>query len=243
MKAIILAAGRGSRLGELTADRPKCLLELGKRTMLGWQIKMLTAAGVNAFAIVTGSCHDMVQAEVNTLAKAGVDARTLFNPFFGVADNLASCWLARGEMKGPFVLLNGDTLFEADIPRRLLAAPPADITLAVDRKAVYDADDMKVQVEGERRLVDVSKRLDPATVWGESIGMMRFSADGAAAFVAELDHIIHSPSGLKSFYLASIAALARRLMVTVQPISGLKWCEIDFPKDYDTARALTAHWD
>ncbi|MCB2108074.1 MAG: phosphocholine cytidylyltransferase family protein [Rhodobacteraceae bacterium] len=242
MKAIILSAGRGSRLGDLTVDRPKCLLQIAGRSLLSWQCEMLSAAGITSIVVVTGSCAEMVQAEIDALAKNGTKVRSLYNPFFGVADNLASCWLARGEMTEPFLLMNGDNLFEAAVPKKLLASSSAAITLAVDRKASYDGDDMKVQVENDRRLIDVSKRLDPATVWGESIGMMRFSADGAAAFMTELEHIIRSPSGLKSFYLASIAALAQRLEVTVEPISGMKWCEIDFPKDYDTAQKLAAAW-
>ena len=69
-----------------------------------------------------------------------VDSR--FNPFYGVADNLVSCWMARDAMSEDFVLINGDTLFEPAVLQRLLEAPPAPVTLAVDRKARYDADDM-----------------------------------------------------------------------------------------------------
>ena len=242
MKAIILSAGRGSRLGEHTADRPKCLLPLGSRTLLGWQIESLARVGVTEAVIVTGSLHDVVAREVAGYGGSPSRVRTLFNPFFAVSDNLASCWMARSEMNGPFMLINGDTVFEPAVAGKLLAAPDAPITLAVDRKATYDSDDMKVSV-AHGLLVDVSKRMDPAAVWGESIGMMRFQADGAEAFVQQLDVMIQTNTGLKSFYLAAIAELARRLHVSVAQITGTRWCEIDFPKDLAAASALCALWD
>jgi len=242
VKAIILSAGRGSRLGEHTANRPKCLLPLGSRTLLGWQIEGLARVGVRDVVVVTGSLNETVATEVATYAGGPSRVRTLFNPFFAVSDNLASCWMARNEMDGPFILINGDTVFEPTVAGKLLAAPVAPITLAVDRKLSYDSDDMKVAVSNGR-LVDVSKRMDPAAVWGESIGMIRFESDGARAFAAQLDAMIQTNTGLKSFYLVAIAELARRLHVGVAQITGSRWCEIDFPKDLAAATALCAVWD
>jgi choline kinase len=150
--------------------------------------------------------------------------------------------MARHDMGEPFILINGDTVFEASVAAKLLQAPDAPITLAVDRKAAYDSDDMKVAV-ANGRLVDVSKRLDPGSVWGESIGMIRFNQEGADAFVAQIDAMIRTNTGLKSFYLAAIAELARRMHVSVAQITGSRWCEIDFPKDLAAALAMCTSWD
>ncbi len=242
MKAIILSAGKGSRLGELTANRPKCLLQLGPRSLLGWQVHMLRAGGVISVVVVTGFETAQVEAEVKKLSQADLVMRTVLNPFYHLADNLSTCWMARTEMQDDFILLNGDTLIDEDIVRRLIAAPPAPITLTVDHKASYDDDDMKVRVDASGRVLNVSKKLDPAIVSAESIGMIRFRADGANAFVAELEDAIRTDTGLQAFYLASIAKLAQRLHVTTASIDGLKWCEVDFPKDYETAQNVTAAW-
>ena len=124
-KAIILSAGQGKRLSPLTDTRPKCLVELSGRTVLHWQLKHLAQAGITEAVVVTGFAADTVESEVAGLAIPGLTVRTLFNPFYALTDNLATCWLARGEMRGDFLLLNGDTLFEAPIAERLIAAPPA----------------------------------------------------------------------------------------------------------------------
>src|SRR4051812_14747493 len=92
-KAIILSAGKGSRLLPLTEDRPKCLIELSGRSLLEWQIDALKANGVGEIVVVTGFRDDLVDAVV----ARHPGTRTLFNPFYHVADNLGSVWLARAE--------------------------------------------------------------------------------------------------------------------------------------------------
>lgn len=242
MKAVILSAGKGSRLGPLTESNPKCLLKLGRRTLLGWQVEMLYRAGVSSVCVVSGFQTKQVEAEVQALSRPDLVMRTLLNPFYHIADNLATCWMARGEMQDDFILLNGDTLVDAEIVRRLVAAPPAPLTVTVDHKDSYDDDDMKVEI-AEGRVRNVSKKLDKSVVSAEAIGMIRFRADGAAAFVAELESAIRTDTGLQSFYLASVTKLAQRLHVTAASIKGLRWCEVDFPKDYETALKLTAAWE
>ena len=140
-KAIILSAGQGSRLLPMTEDLPKCLLDLAGRSMLEWQLRGLAAAGVHEAVVITGFRTELVEQTLERIAPAQMKVRTLFNPFYKVADNLASCWMARAELAGPSLILNGDTLFEPEIARRLLAAPRAPITVTIDRKPAYDDDD------------------------------------------------------------------------------------------------------
>jgi len=170
MKAIILSAGQGRRLMPLTESIPKCCLRLEGKSMLEWQIDTLAATGVEEVVVVTGFGHDAVENVIRRVR--GIPVRTLYNPFYSLSDNLGTCWLARGEMDAPFVLINGDTLFELAVIDRLLKGHrPYSITLASDRKARYDEDDMKIIADGDR-LLRVGKRLDLARVNGESIGMM-----------------------------------------------------------------------
>jgi choline kinase len=239
-RALILSAGQGKRLLPLTTARPKCLIELSGKTLLRWQLEGLHAAGVRDVAVVTGFKAEAVDAEVAALDIADMSVRTLFNPFFDVADNLASCWMAKDCFADDLLLLNGDTLFEPEIARRLVAAPASEITVTVDRKAEYDADDMKVLEEGGR-LMAIGKVITEYNA--ESIGFLRFSRAGGARFVAAIDAVIRSPGGLKRWYLSAIDEIAKASgVVTVQSIEGLEWGEMDFPADYETNQALTEAW-
>jgi choline kinase len=237
MKTIILSAGQGSRLLPLTEDRPKCLLNLGNNTILGVQLAALKAGGATEVVIVTGFRTAAVEKAAEEASEPGFNVRTLFNPFYNVADNLASCWMAREEMREPFLLLNGDTLFEPEIMKRLLQAPAAPITLTIDKKADYDSDDMKVQLAGTR-LLDVGKTLEPEDTHGESIGFSRFDKSGADAFVETLEQTMRTPNGLNWWYLKAIAVLAEKGQVETCSIEGQTWGEVDFLPDLEVAKEI-----
>lgn len=241
-KAIILGAGQGKRLLPLTAQRPKCLVPVAGRTMLARQVDALAQNGIAEAVVVTGFAADAVDAEIARLQRPGLALRSLLNPFFGVADNLASCFLARHEMTAPMLVLNGDTLFEAAVLERLLRQAKDPITVTIDRKAAYDADDMKVRDAGGR-LQDIGKTLDPATVTGESIGMLAFLGDGPRLFAEAVERAMHAPEGLRAWYLSVIARLAPTGVVGVASIEGLGWGEVDTPADLARVDALAARWD
>src|SRR5215470_13897328 len=237
MKAVILSAGQGSRLLPLTADRPKCLLPLGPKSLIEWQIDILSRCGVDEVVVVLGFRATLVEAVLAKLARPELRIRTLFNPFYNVADNLGSCWLARNEMAGDFLLLNGDTLFESAVVERLLDSPAAPITVTIDRKAAYDADDMKVHLEGTR-LLDIGKTLPRAITDGESIGLLLFRGAGPELFVEATERALRTAEGLKSFYLRVIDQLAKSHRVETATIEGLAWGEVDYPADLQRAEQL-----
>lgn len=238
-RAIILAAGQGKRLLPLTEARPKCLIELSGRTLLAWQLLRLQAAGVQEAVIVTGFRADAVEAEVAAL-KLDMPVRLAFNPFYTVSDNTASCWIVRREFDREVMVLNGDTLFGSGVAERLLAAPPAEITVTIDRKPAYDADDMKVLTDAGR-LVAIGKTIEAYDA--ESIGFLRFSVEGAAKFAAGVEKVLQTPEGLRRWYLSVIDELARGgVDVKVVSIEGLEWGEMDFPQDVENLNRLSAGW-
>jgi choline kinase len=240
VKVIILSAGQGKRLSPLTDDRPKCLVNLSGRSVLHWQLDHLRSVGVTEAVVVTGFNAESVDREIASLPLSGMSVRTLYNPFFSLTDNLATCWMARAEFKGDFLLLNGDTLFEPAIAEELITAPPADITVTIDRKASYDDDDMRVLTEGDK-LLAIGKTIDRFDA--ESIGFLRFSAAGAELFVRYVEAIMRQPEGLKRWYLSVIDQIARETgRVQVQAITGLGWAEMDFPTDLPRNLALTESW-
>lgn len=241
-KAIILAAGQGSRLLPHTQDLPKCLLDLAGRSMLEWQLRGLTAAGIREAVVVTGFRSDLVEDALARIAPPGMVVRTVFNPFYKVADNLASCWMVRAEFAGPALILNGDTLFEPDIARRLVDTGTGAITVTIDRKPAYDEDDMKV-VTADGRLRAIGKKLPAGDVNGESIGFLRFDRTGAAAFVAEIERTMRTREGTSLWYLSAIHRLAAQgTDVRVLSIEGLEWAELDFPADLVRCQALATGW-
>jgi choline kinase len=240
MKAIILSAGQGRRLMPLTEVTPKCCLRPGGVSILEWQITQLAVSGIDEVVVVTGFGHDAVEDVVDNIQ--GIKVRTLYNPFFRLSDNLGTCWVARAEMDSPFVLINGDTLFEAAVLQHLLTdADHYPVTLATDQKISYDSDDMKIWSERER-LCRVGKSLDLSHVNGESIGMMVFSRTGAEIFVRKVEELMRKGDGLMRWYLSAIDELAQSGIVGVSSIHGLSWCEVDDPVDLAHAEQVVKSW-
>ena len=239
-RAVILAAGKGSRLYPHTEDRPKCLLPLAGRTLLEWQLDALFAAGIVETTVVTGFHHRLVD---NVIAARGSDrgrVDTLFNPFYQVADNTGSVWIARERFDRDLLLLNGDTLVSAALVRTVMAGATAPITVTIDRKPDYDADDMKVATDGGR-LQRIGKQLTECDA--ESIGLLAFVGDGVCAFADEVQRVMETADGTRVWYLSVIDALAQRgVAIGTVSIEGHEWQEVDYPADLDVARALTERW-
>lgn len=242
MHAIILSAGRGSRLLPLTTDMPKCLLPVGLTSVLSMQLDTLFRCGIKSATVVTGFNAHLVNAEIDG-RQSGPDTETLYNPFFQVADNLASCWMARESMKQDFLLINGDTLFSPPLLEKVLSAPAKNITVTIDQKGHYDGDDMKVSLDGTY-LTAIGKTLLPQQTHGESIGMLRFMEDGPQIFRDELDRLMKLEEGTKSWFLSAIHGLAQSgQRIDTTNIKGSTWAELDTPEDYEICRELFGNSD
>ena len=240
MKAIILAAGQGSRLGHLTDNRPKCLIEFGGRTLLDWQLDTLASNGILDVVVVTGFRDEQIEAALER-RRGGPRVRTVYNPFYKVADNLGSLYVAREELAGDCLVWNGDTLVSTDLMRRVLANRQPGICVTIDRKDSYDSDDMKV-VEVGGRLKAIGKRLSEG-VNAESIGLLAFRGGGAERFREAIERAIRTPEGTTVWYLRVIHHIAQDSEVRVFDISGEEWGEVDFPEDVERAEVLVAGWD
>ena len=240
MRAILLSAGRGSRLLPLTADLPKCLLPIMSNTVLGLQLDTLLECGIDEITVVTGFNEDLVNAEISR-HQAQNRIHAFYNPFFQVADNLASCWMAREFMQDDFLVINGDTLFAPELLEAVLRAPAKNISVTIDQKEQYDGDDMKVTLDGEH-LRAIGKTLLAHQTHGESIGMLRFMQDGPKIFTDELERMMRLPDGTTNWYLSAIDQLAKSgQQIDTLNIKGTTWAELDTPDDYEHCLKLFAN--
>jgi L-glutamine-phosphate cytidylyltransferase len=242
VRVIILAAGQGKRLLPLTADVPKALLDIGGKTLIERQVEAFAANGLTDFVVVTGYGADKMEQTLALIAaRLNVTITTVFNPFYAVADNLASCWLLRNYMDRDFIQVNGDNVFRGDLVAKLLEPTMQAISVAINRKDAFDADDMKVMLDGAR-LTEVGKTLPVDTVDAEAIGFYIFRGEGAKHYVNELELAMRDSQGLKRWFPSAIGSLAKKVPVGVVEITGLRWSEVDFPVDLQQARLLVSGW-
>jgi choline kinase len=167
--------------------------------------------------------------------------RTVFNPFYKVAENVASCWMARHEMDRDFMLLNGDVVFEQAVAQDALRLARGSVTVTINRPAQYDEDDMKVELRGDR-VVAIGKDLSMERVGAESIGMMVFRGDGPRLFREELDATMRTQAGLRGWFTQVVHRMAGRDLVGWAAIDGLDWGEIDFHDDLAAMQSMVGRW-
>ena len=238
MKAIILSAGQGTRLLPMTATIPKCLLDIQGKTIIEWQIDELHKCGVDQITVVTGYGADKVE-DLLQRRYGPQRVQTHYSPDYATTDNLVSCWKVREQMTDDFILLNGDTLFEAAVVKSLLKSPASPVTVTVNHKDIYDADDMKVSMEGSR-LTKVGKDIPSGNIHGESIGMILFRDTGPAIFKSRLENAMADSKSIRRWYLSVIDEIAQEITVLTCSIKGLAWCEVDYPADLKQAVRVVA---
>ena len=229
MKAIILAAGKGTRLNGHDL-KPKCLFEVGGQTLLARQLDSLREAGINEIVIVLGFEADRIRRLYEHTASFVINER------FEETSSLYSLWLAREHLLDGFVVLNCDVLFHPQLLTRLLSSPLEDALLIdlVDKSNNHLGDEeMKIKLH-DGLVVDISKVMDPAEADGENVGVVKFSADGARRLIEEMDVLIDS-GGLREWAPRAFREFARRFPLHAISTADYPWIEIDFPEDYRRA--------
>lgn len=224
-QAVILAAGRGSRLGRITDATPKCLINVGGSTLLEHHTRVLRDLGINRICVVTGHGSDQVRAAL------GSTCDCLVNASFAETNSLYSLWLTRGCLSGGFMLLNCDVLAHPEVYRRVAQANGC--ALAYDSSSGTDPEHMKVQIVGGR-LRAMSKTLDQQYVCGENVGILKFDAEGARHLYREAHRFI--TTGVRSTWApAAVDRIAGQINVSCIDIADLPWVEIDFAEDHAEA--------
>jgi choline kinase len=236
MKALILAAGRGTRLQSIHGARPKCLVRYndGDYTILDQQIENLFAAGISEIGIVVGYEMEQILDHLQTRYPNALRRFSFFwNPHYAETNNIYSLWLARGWlMDDSFVCLNADVVFDARVLKTALNSR-RPITMIVDPE--WRDETMKVVVR-DHRVVKMSKAISREEFSGTYIGITAFSSTVTSRFFRKLDALIQS-GRVNDFFNTAVQQLADEgVHVNPSPTWGLPWAEIDDPGDLQFAR-------
>ncbi len=232
--AIILAAGVGSRLRPLTDRVPKCLVPLGRETILSRMVRLLAAHGVSELVVATGYLEGLVR---EALREAPVPVRFAHCPDYDTTQNVVSLHRALAHVTpGHHVVkLDGDVVFDGGLIARLLAET-GDAAALIDDAATPPAEAMKVTaVDG--RITRFGKELDPREARGESIGIERFAAGVVPRLTAAIAQAVGS--GRTDVYYEAVYndLIGEGLALRCVSTATLPWSEIDDADDLAHARA------
>jgi len=222
MVAIILAAGMGKRLYPLTKDVPKCLLEIGGRTIIESQIEVLKDCKINKIFVAVGYRGNQIKEKVK-------DAQFVFNPFFRFTNSIASLWFVLNKINEPddLIILNGDILLERPIIDEVIHSKIKQITMLMDDRVAYEKADFKLFVE-ESYVKKMGKTLERDEYSGEYAGVVRVPKSKYHAFKSAVQEMVYREEFDKWYELAiKLFGFTTKVIRT----KGRYWIEIDSKKD------------
>ena len=236
MIGVILAAGMAKRLRPLTDTKPKCLLEVGKRTLLERTVDAMRQAGIQEFLVVTGYRGEMIR-EFLTIHYPLSTIHYLDNIDYEHNNNIYSLWMACQKVRGcDFLLMDSDILCDPAAVVRI--AQEQTSALAVNRHELGE-EEMKVVVDADSRITEISKTCRPEDAMGESVGIEKITADYSEALARELDQMILQEGLIDIFYERAFERLIPQghTFKVVDTTHYFSY-ELDTPEDFLRAQEL-----
>jgi len=234
MKAVILAAGQGTRIRSVHGEHPKCLIEVDNATILDHQLEALYNAGITDVAMVVGYEKEQIMNHLRSRQLSqGQRVHFIENPAFAITNNIYSLWLALEWVRGDsFIVLNADVIFDADVLERSVQTN-APISMIVD--PLWRDETMKVIIHGDR-VIQMSKKIPREQFSGTYIGITLFSKDIQTRFFNKLTNIVSAGRVNEFFNVAVQELVDEGVQVGYTSTDGLAWAEIDDPTDLSFAQ-------
>ncbi|MGH9450307.1 MAG: aminotransferase class V-fold PLP-dependent enzyme [Terriglobia bacterium] len=236
ISAVVLAAGEGRSLYPLTRDRPKALLSIGGQPLLERLAGQLHHFGVPEMIVIAGYEAEKVRATLkNTQRSTRMKFNLVHNARYSMTNTLYSLSLAKnGWARGPILIIDGDLIMEDDVLARVIEAPQ-DAVLAVDSRRVMGREEVKVQLDGDQRVIAVGKDVVGGA---ESVGLSKFSGP-AAAEIFRLGADILADGHETEYYETAIGKLLDEgQQISSVDVQDCRWAEIDFLTDFEEALHL-----
>ena len=236
MIGVILAAGMAKRLRPLTDTKPKCLLEVGGRTLLERTVCAMQQAGISQFVVVTGYLSEMIR-DFLTTRFPQLDITFIHNADYEHNNNIFSLWLSMQVVRGKeFLLMDSDILCDPAAVVRIAREPES--ALALNRHECGE-EEIKVIVDADGRITEISKVCSIQDAIGESVGIEKMTADYSEAIYHELQQMIEQEGLIDVFYERAFERLIPQghTFRVVDTTSYFSY-ELDTPEDFERAQQL-----
>ncbi len=236
MIGVILAAGMAKRLRPLTDSKPKCLLEVGGRTLLERTLCAMQQAGISQFVVVTGYLSEMIRDFITTHFP-GLDVTFIHNADYEHNNNIFSLWLSMQVVRGKeFLLMDSDILCDPAAVLRIAQEPES--ALALNRHECGE-EEIKVIVDAAGHITEISKVCSIQDAIGESVGIEKMTADYSEAIYHELVQMIEHEGLIDVFYERAFERLIPQgHTFKVVDTTGYFSYELDTPEDFERAQQL-----
>ena len=236
MNALILAAGVSRRLYPLTKTTPKCLLDVGGKSIISYQLDALREQNITNVVIVIGYFREKIIQFLNK-NYSDFNFEFIINHHFFETNTAYSLYLCNKYLKSnvPLILMNGDVVYSKPLLEQIIKSSHKNV-LAVERKSC-GREEVKV-IEGKfKQIIAIGKELIQENALGEFIGVAKFSSEFSHVFSDSLDKLIIA-GGKSDYFEAAIQPLLSNYKIYYTDVSDLPCIEIDFIEDLEEAQEL-----
>lgn len=230
MKAVIVAAGKSTRLYPLTLDTPKPLLKINDSTIIENSMESLRKNGIQDIGVVVGYLKE----QFYKILKDKV--ALIYNPFYAFTNDMASLWCARDFVENSsFLYLHADLVYHPNILRNCLIRQ-GEIVLVVEEKRC-DQEDMKVRVK-DSLVVESGKDIPLDDAYGEWIGIAKFSEKGGELLFSEIDKILEEEKFNVYDTYAFTKLVKQGYEINISLTEDLPWLELDYIEEFEKAKEM-----
>lgn len=225
MRAVLLAAGMGTRISRYLSGKPKCTVDIGGITLIENTVQMLQSKGIKDIAIVLGYRGNVIRDILKDY-----DISFYENPFYDVTNSIASMWFARDFLKveDRYIIMNGDVFLEDKLLDEIVAETGSPVMFA-DGSRKEEADYKFKYENGILR--KYGKELTGDDITGEYIGLGSFDYRFISFFTEEMEAMI-SRQQHNVWWENIVYEISRDRDVYVRDIAGMFWAEVDYIEDY-----------
>ena len=246
MKAVFIAAGEGSRMGNLTTDTPKPLVDVNGKSILERQIRILNNKNINEILIITGPFAEKYKFE---------NVSYINDQKFNEHDQLGSLAAAIDHITDDVLIIFGDILFDESILKQV-CNNDSDVVIAVDmdwkkyenrnQNSISDADKVAINNKSIKRIFKTMNENDQKYSIGEFLGLIKLNHKGSQAFRRIFSKLLETHRGrfhdAESLNNAKVVdflqeMLEQRIDIKPEIIDG-EWCEIDTIQDLEIAKKI-----
>lgn len=232
MKALILAAGLGSRLRPITNEIPKSMVKVNDKPILFKQIDNLLENGVKDITVIAGYKSEVMIEAINNNYE-GIEI--IVNDSYDKTNNMYSAYIAMNKMSGSdFLLMNADVFYDSEVLTELLKDKYQN-AIVVEKNA-YNEENMKVSGK-DFKLNKISKQIEMEDAYGVSIDVYKFSKTGSEAFYSVVQDYIENKKELNQWTEVALDQVLRKVDFKACPLKG-KWIEIDNHDDLNQAMVI-----
>lgn len=226
MKALLLAAGKGTRISRYLNGKPKCTVEIAPGLpLIQYTVDLLKSKGITDIAIVTGYKKNVIE---DLLHDQGI--KFYYSPFFDITNSIVSAWFARDFIKDDdIIIMNADVFCEEKLYDKIFETKQSPV-MFYDTGRIEEAD-YKFYCENSK-IVKYGKELTPDETSGEYVGIAKMDKEFLPTFVKQIETLVEQQQ--HSIWWENVLySLTDKMPITACDIAPMFWAEVDYIEDYE----------